>query len=216
MSPRYRSWNRKTKPPSGPANTARSPRAMAAPRSSRIAVDLPVPVVPRSLKCLVSSAAATGIPAKVNDSDPALRRRALRRCSLRPSVSTTPRLYISVGLRRISLEHAASPSTQAAAAQTPLRLSAHSRVVGHCIGSITRDDIEVGVLAVDRCLAIYTDAEPCRLAAAAPLYAASAPLERCDAGGQFVAPRLQRGDLRSRRQCPAHGRRWNAGTENGD
>ena len=35
--------------------TARSPRASAAPSSSRIAVLLPVPVVPMSLKCLVSS-----------------------------------------------------------------------------------------------------------------------------------------------------------------
>src|ERR1700723_1653984 len=188
---------------------------VAAPRSSRLAVDLRVPVVPRSLKCLVSSAAATQMPARVNCPAPALRRRALRRCSARPSASTTPRLCVSVGLRRISLEHAASPSTQAAA-KTPFPPSAHANVVGHCIGSVPRHDVEVGVLAVDRRLAIYTDAEPCRLAAAAPLYAAAAPFKYRDAGSQFVAPRLQRGDLRPRRQCPAHDRGRNAGAENGD
>src|ERR1700733_4307036 len=215
MSPRYRSWNRKTKPPSGPANTARSPRAMAAPRSSRIAVDLPVPVVPRSLKCLVSSAAATETPARVNCSTPALRRRALRRCSIRPSARTTPRLCVSVGLRRISLDPA-SPSAQAAAAKNPFPLSAHANVVGQCMGSVPRHDVEVGIFAIDRRLAIHADAEPCRLATAAPLYAAAAPFEHRDAGGQFVVPRLQRGDLRLRRQCPAHDRGRNAGAENGD
>ena len=45
--------------------TARSPRASAVLNTSRIAVLLPVPVVPMSLKCLVSSSAATGVPASV-------------------------------------------------------------------------------------------------------------------------------------------------------
>src|SRR3954454_24301490 len=44
---------------------ARSPRLSAPASSSRIAVLLPVPVVPMILKCLVSSSGATGKPAKV-------------------------------------------------------------------------------------------------------------------------------------------------------
>jgi hypothetical protein len=45
--------------------TARSPRPKAPANSSRMAVDLPVPVVPVSLKCLVSSLGSRGRPARV-------------------------------------------------------------------------------------------------------------------------------------------------------
>src|SRR5437764_1422652 len=54
--------------------TARSPRASAAPSSSRMAVLLPVPVAPISLKCLTSSSGVTGNPASVTR--PRSRRRA--------------------------------------------------------------------------------------------------------------------------------------------
>ena len=53
--------------------TARSPRRRAPPRSSLMAVLLPVPVVPMILKCLVSSPGGTGMPASVS---PSLRSRA--------------------------------------------------------------------------------------------------------------------------------------------
>src|SRR5580692_11736158 len=57
--------------------TARSPRFRARSSNSRMAVLLPVPVVPISLKCLFSSTLGTGIPARV--SWPASVRRARRR-----------------------------------------------------------------------------------------------------------------------------------------
>src|SRR5258708_14018471 len=72
----------------------------------------------------------------------------------------------------------------------------------------------VGLLAVSRRLTIHSNAKPRLLAATPPIDAASLPLQGRNARRQLVAPRLQSGNLRSRRQCPARDCQWNAGTEN--
>src|SRR5260221_13908287 len=169
-----------------------------------------------SLKCLVSSTAAMAIPASGNTSAPDFFRRAVRRCAPRPSISNTPRLYVSGDLCRISAEQAARPSIRAAAMKTASPLRAHSRMADQFMGSITGRNKIVGLFAVGRRLTIHANAESRPLAATPPIDAASSLLQDRNTRRQLVAPRLQCGNLGSRRQHPAHNCHWNTGTGDGD
>src|SRR5882757_6481482 len=76
---------------------ARSPRSSAPSNSSVMAVDLPVPVVPMNLKCLVSSARPMAIPARCNEVS--LLQNFMFRNALRarqPDTTKVPRLYHSM------------------------------------------------------------------------------------------------------------------------
>src|SRR5258708_32955083 len=72
----------------------------------------------------------------------------------------------------------------------------------------------VVILVVIRRLTIHTNSKPRLLAATPPIDAASLPLQGRNPRRQLVAPRLQSGNLRSPRQCPARDCQWNPGTEN--
>ena len=82
-----------------------------------MAVDLPVPVAPMSLKCLVSSRGAIATPASVTQDPQRGRRRAARHCAPRPDSSLTPRRYVSCGLARTHATQAPSPAIAAAATE---------------------------------------------------------------------------------------------------
>src|SRR2546423_15596545 len=108
---------------------ARSPRPNAPPSNSMMAVDLPVPVVPMNLKCLVSSAGPTPTPASPNVRGSLQAVKADPRFQARQPVSMrAPRLYRSMALitsddqivgllsihRRLAVDaHAKSPAGSA-------------------------------------------------------------------------------------------------------
>src|SRR5579859_3263144 len=76
---------------------ARSPRSSAPSSNSVMAVDLPVPVVPMTLKCLVSSAAPTTTPASANVRAPLQDRKSdIRFHARHPDSTRAPRLYRSM------------------------------------------------------------------------------------------------------------------------
>src|SRR5262245_56237118 len=74
---------------------ARSPRSNAPSSSSVMAVDLPVPVVPMILKCLVSSAGPTSTPAKAI-ALPQVLKADIRFQACHPDSTRAPRLYRSM------------------------------------------------------------------------------------------------------------------------
>src|ERR1700756_1793094 len=75
---------------------ARSPRDKAPSSNSVMAVDLPVPVVPITLKCLVSSAAPTSTPARASDCSPLHLNGELLLQARHPVLTRAPRLYRSM------------------------------------------------------------------------------------------------------------------------
>ena len=77
-----------------------------------MAVDLPVPVVPMSLKCLVSSATAMAIPARVSSVGFDLFTSGAAALDARPSTSTTPRLYVSRRFGAATISRASGEHTR--------------------------------------------------------------------------------------------------------
>src|SRR5579883_1218688 len=147
--------------------TARSPRSSAAASSSRIAVDLPVPVVPISLKCLTSSLNAMPTPAIVSGgSGRRSFNRAARLCAERPSRILAPRLCASWALdlrestTEMSSTRANTASTRTRCQEAAFQDSIHGADTAAALPSIALYDQIVSTGTVGRSRPIDPDAQP--------------------------------------------------------
>src|ERR1700733_2395194 len=157
-----------------------------------MAVDLPVPVVPMSLKCLVSSASAIAVLARVSSVGFDRFMRTARRCSARPSTSTTPRLYVSCGFRRTNIEKPPIPSTMATVMKT-------ARVESSMV-SITLHDVVVRFLAIGGRAAVHAHAESRGFATAPQFDESASPFQGGYACRKLIASCAQTGDIGFRGQ----------------
>src|SRR5207248_291314 len=167
--------------------TARSPRARTPRSSPAIAVDLPAPVVPMSLKWRVSSQASRQTPASVRAAVIVRRRRAMARRARPPVRTRAPRLWTSEDPRRSARAPARS---NAAASGTE---SLHWLVIQSIVspGSVTLDHQVVRGFAVGRCAAVDVYAEPSRGSAVPQLDPSALLDELRDVAAQLGSSRAQ-------------------------
>src|SRR5438105_536028 len=178
--------------------TARSPRARTSRSSPAIAVDLPAPVVPMSLKWRVSSQASRRTPASVRAAVFVRRRRAIARRACPPVRTRAPRLWTSEDPRRSAR---APASSNAAASGTE---SLHWLVIQSIVspGSVTLDHQVVRGFAVGRCAAVDVYTEPSGRSAVPQLDPSALLDELRDVAAQLGSSGAQRRQLGVRGEQP--------------
>ncbi len=178
-----------------------------------MAVDFPVPVVPMSLKCFVSSCGGMGMPATVRTRYCPRISRDARRCRPRhlegarhacgsPTAASTQR-----SREDAEGEREAGYDDHTAFAGCPLG-AAHQPMV-----SIPFYDVIIGLVAVRGALAIDAHAQPRRITATAPIDPAAALLEPVNARRQVDRARLAMRQLRSPRGARSAQCDWNRRTQ---
>src|SRR5438876_5832421 len=192
--------------------TARSPRASTPRSSAAIAVDLPAPVVPMSLKWRVSSQASRRTPASVRAAVFVRRRRAIARRACPPVRTRAPRLWTSEDPRRSAR---APASSNAAASGTE---SLHWLVIQSIVspGSVTLDHQVVRGFAVGRCAAVDVYAQPSGGSALPQLDPSALLGELRDVAAQLGSSGAQRRYLGVRGQQPPAERQGDRRRERGD
>src|ERR1700756_1954264 len=178
-----------------------------------IAVDLPAPVVPMSLKCRVSSQASRGTPASVKAAANRRRRRAIARRACRPARTCAPRLWTSADLRRSA--RAPASSTAATSGTESLHWVAIQSIVLRT-GSVTPDHQVVRGFTIGRRAAVDVHAQPSRGSAVSQLDPSALLSELRDVAAQLVASGTQRRHLRARGQQPPSGSEWDRRRERRD
>src|SRR5438874_8234961 len=178
--------------------TARSPRARTPRSSPAIAVDLPAPVVPMSLKWRVSSQASRRTPASVRAAVIVRRRRAIARRARLPVRTRAPRLWTSADPRRSA--RAPARSSAAASGTESLHWLAIQSIVQS--GSITLDHQVVRGFAVGRRAAVDVYTQPSRGSAVPQLDPSALLSQLRDVAAQLRSSGAQRRYLGVRGQQP--------------
>src|SRR5438309_7900149 len=178
--------------------TARSPRARTSRSSPAIAVDLPAPVVPMSLKWRVSSQASRRTPASVRAAVIVRRRRAIARRARLPVRTRAPRLWTSADPPRSA--RAPARSSAAASGTESLHWLAIQSIVQS--GSITLDHQVVRGFAVGRRAAVDVYTQPSRGSAVPQLDPSALLSQLRDVAAQLRSSGAQRRYLGVRGQQP--------------